>query len=78
MIKHNIIDKDKTIKVEIFTKDNFLIVSNNKIFKKVNDLSSKKGIENIQQRVSFFTEEKVVIENTDENYLIKLPILETV
>ena len=78
VIKHNIIDKTSLIHINISSKENYLIVSNNKNLKRNKQLKSNKGIENIKQRISFFTEEKVIIEDTNETYSIKLPILETI
>ncbi|MFC4269179.1 sensor histidine kinase [Polaribacter marinivivus] len=78
VIKHNIIDKTSLIHINISSKENYLIVSNNKNLKRNKQLTSNKGIENIKQRNAFFTEEKVIIEDTNETYCIKLPILETI
>ena len=38
--------------------------------------NSKKGIKNIQKRVAFFTDKKVIIQDTDKSFIIELPILE--
>ena len=77
VIKHNIIDKTALIHINISSKKNYLIVSNNKNLKKSKQLSSNKGIENIKKRISFFTDKKVIIEDTIETYTIQLPIIET-
>lgn len=76
VVKHNIIDKDNIIAVQITSKENYLVIKNNKNPKIIATSESKKGIENIQKRVAFFTDEKVNIINTDKNFTIELPILE--
>lgn len=78
VVKHNIIDKNSVIKISISSSENYLVISNNKNLKQQEKSRSKKGIENIQKRIAFFTDKKVIIENTDRNYTVKLPILETV
>lgn len=78
VVKHNIINESNFIDVKIASKYNYLIVENNKNPKLETIQNSKRGIENIKKRIAFFTDEKVIIENTEKNYLIKLPILETI
>jgi sensor histidine kinase YesM len=78
VVKHNEISADKLIIVKIFTARNYLIIENNKNPKLKTDEISKKGIENIKKRIAFFTDEKVIIKNTDLIYRIELPLLETV
>lgn len=78
VIKHNIIDEDNIVNVEISSTDNYLIIKNNKIPKDQLGNLSKKGIENIKNRVAFFTDEKVIIKNNKENFIIQLPIIEEV
>ncbi|MGK0414296.1 MAG: two-component system LytT family sensor kinase, partial [Polaribacter sp.] len=78
VVKHNEISENKLVNIKIFTENNHLIVENNKNPKLTKEENSKKGIENIKNRIAFFTDEKVIIKNTDELYRIQLPILETV
>lgn len=78
VVKHNTINEDNLINIKISSKENYLIVENNKIPKLITEESSKKGIENIKKRITFFTDEKVIIESTTEVYKIQLPILETI
>ncbi|WP_435415174.1 sensor histidine kinase [Polaribacter aestuariivivens] len=78
VVKHNTINETEKVEVKILSKENYLIVENNKNPKLKAAKNSQKGIDNIKKRIAFFTDEKVVIENTDKKYIIKLPILETV
>lgn len=77
VVKHNTINEHNIVHIKISSKENYLIVENNKNPKIITVENSKKGIENIQKRIAFFTDDKVIIENTTEVYKIKLPILET-
>lgn len=78
VVKHNTINEDNLVTIEISSKENYLIVENNKNVKLKTANTSKKGIENIKKRIAFFTDEKVIIKNKPEVYIIYLPILETV
>lgn len=78
VVKHNTINSINFIEVKIESKNNYLIVENNKNPKSETTQNSQKGIENIKKRIAYFTDEKVIIESTENNYLIKLPILETI
>ncbi|TMM31436.1 hypothetical protein FDT66_05580 [Polaribacter aestuariivivens] len=78
VVKHNTINETEKVEVRILSKENYLIVENNKNPKLKAANNSQKGIDNIKKRIAFFTDEKVVIENTDKKYIIKLPILKTV
>ena len=78
VIKHNTINELNIVNIEITSIENYLIIENNKNKKLETILNSKKGIENIKKRIAFFTDEKVIIESTEKNFIIKLPILETV
>lgn len=78
VIKHNTINETENVEVKISSKENYLIVENNKNPKIITVENSKKGIENIQKRIAFFTDHKVIIKNTEKKFVIKLPILETV
>jgi len=77
VVKHNTINNENFVAIKIISNEKYLIVENNKTPKISAFENSKKGIENIKKRIAFFTDEKVIIENTTEMYTIQLPILET-
>ncbi|AQS93371.1 hypothetical protein BXQ17_04410 [Polaribacter sp. BM10] len=78
VVKHNIINENNIVDVKITSEENYLIVENNKIPKSVKIENSKKGIENIIQRIAYFTDDKVIIKKSETHFVIQLPILETV
>jgi LytS/YehU family sensor histidine kinase len=78
VVKHNTINDINIVDVIITSEENYLIIENNKNLKLKTISESKKGIENIQKRIAFFTDEKVIIEDSETRFMIKLPILETV
>ncbi len=74
-LKHNINDRDKPLKIEIFTMGDYLIVSNNLQLRKLVDTSNKQGLENLKSLYSFLTEKPVIIEHTDSRFAVKIPLL---
>lgn len=78
VVKHNEISSNKIINVKISSEENYLVIENNKNLKQNTTSESKKGIENMKQRIAFFTDKKVIIEDVATHYIIKLPTLETV
>lgn len=75
IFKHNAISEEFPIYINISSRDNYLIVENNINNKRTKPLSNKIGLENIKARYSFFTEEKVIIEHTEDFFRVKLPLL---
>ncbi|MDD7914277.1 sensor histidine kinase [Polaribacter ponticola] len=78
VVKHNTVNEIDIVELKIISKENYLIIENNKNPKIETEQNSKKGIENIKKRVAFFTDEKVIIKNTKESFIIELPILNTI
>lgn len=74
-LKHNIADRDKPLKIEIFPVSDYLIVSNNLQLRKLVDTSNKQGLENLKSLYSFLTERPVIIEQTDTRFEVKIPLL---
>ncbi|MGC1205954.1 MAG: histidine kinase [Flavobacteriaceae bacterium] len=76
VVKHNEINEAHGVFIKITSKESYLIIENNKNPKLNMVSNSKKGIKNIQKRVAFFTDKKVIIQDTDKSFIIELPILE--
>lgn len=74
-IKHNILDKDKKLTVEIMAIGDYLIVSNNLQTKKNVETSNKQGLENLKSLYKFLTPRPVLIEPTDDRFYVKIPLI---
>jgi hypothetical protein len=74
-IKHNVVSEQKPLHVKIYIQDNQLIVENN--LQKKETLQTRKGVglQNIVDRYAIITTRNVTIEETNEFFKIKLPIL---
>ena len=76
-IKHNIATVDKPIYIKLSEKDNYLIVENNSQKKKYLPKEREAtGLKNIEKRYEFFSNKKLIIEDTPEDFIVKLPLID--
>ncbi|WP_348704671.1 sensor histidine kinase [Tenacibaculum sp. 190524A02b] len=74
VVKHNEISKQTPVRVRIISYEDYIVIINNVNLKLTKSYSGK-GIKNIVERYSYFTKNKVMVENSETNFLIKLPLL---
>jgi hypothetical protein len=74
-IKHNVVSEKKPLHIKISIKDNELIVENNKQKKEVLQDRKGVGLQNIVNRYAILSKRNVIVEDTDDFFRIKLPIL---
>ncbi len=74
-IKHNIISKEKPLKIEITASGDSISVINN-LQKKSGVDSTGQGLVNITGRYRFFTTRKVEINETNESFSVIIPLLQ--
>ena len=75
IFKHNIISDEQPIFISIKSQDNYLLVSNNINKKNSQQTSHNLGLENIKARYKYFTNADVIIEETPEQFCVKLPLI---
>ena len=75
IVKHNQIDDNHPLKIDIAIKDDYLIVKNNKNPKKTHTESKGLGLELIKKRLELLTKKPVIIENGNENFIVKIPLI---
>lgn len=73
-IKHNIVSLEQPLHIEIFEENNYLFIRNNKQ-PKTNPESFGIGLSNIKGRYSYINSKEIEIADTDEKFIIKLPII---
>ena len=66
-VKHNILQQDEPLRIEIFDDADFLVVRNNKQLRKQIETSNGQGIQQLKQLYAFLTQKQIVIEDTDDN-----------
>lgn len=74
-IKHNVVSENKPLHIKISVEKGMLVVSNNLQKKEV--LTDRKGVglENIVNRYGILTHRKVVVEASESEFKISIPIL---
>lgn len=77
-VKHNIISKDKPLKVTVqMNEASQLCISNNLQRKPSPVAGSKIGLTNIMSRYGFYTDEEVVVTDDGKTFCVCLPLLDS-
>lgn len=74
-LKHNVAETSRPLTIEISTLGDYLIVSNNLQPRKIVETSNKQGLENLKSLYRFLTDKPVEIEQGDERFSVKIPLL---
>ncbi|WP_298519606.1 sensor histidine kinase [uncultured Kordia sp.] len=74
-LKHNYYSKEQPITIDIFTKEDSLIVQNNIRKRSDSQASTQLGLANIKKRYTFYTKKEVRIEDTGEQFKVSMPLL---
>ncbi len=74
-VKHNIISEQKPLHIQIFIENDALVIQNNFQKKAVLQDGQGVGIQNIINRYAIITNRKVTIEQNEDSFTVKLPIL---
>ncbi|MFK7787704.1 MAG: sensor histidine kinase [Crocinitomicaceae bacterium] len=75
-IKHNKISDASPLKVEINEENGYILVRNNIQLKQEKEPSHELGLNNLHERYATLTDQKVVVQETKEYFLVRVPILE--
>ncbi len=74
-IKHNRISSDEILKVKVYIENDYLLIKNNLQIKNQLHKSTGKGLKNIIDRYKSFTRKNVEIQQTDNEFIVKIPLL---
>lgn len=74
-IKHNVISKAKPLKIRLYSRNGFFVVSNNLQEKVVKEESTHRGLQNIQQRYQLMSDDKVQVEQSESEFIVSIPLL---
>ncbi|EZH73015.1 hypothetical protein ATO12_18540 [Aquimarina atlantica] len=73
-VKHNRIDEHSPLHIYFEVTENYFTVKNNNNPKRTSGTTGT-GLENITKRYDFLTENKVIISNTEEEFIVSIPLL---
>ena len=74
-VKHNVVSEQKPLHIKIYIENNYLIIENNLQKKEVLQDRKGVGLQNIIDRYALISRKKMIIEQTQNVFLVKLPIL---
>ncbi|RZM27301.1 MAG: hypothetical protein EOO88_13865 [Pedobacter sp.] len=78
-IKHNVISKDRQLRIEIITDRNDILMVRNNIQKKsTNVLSNGIGLQNIITKYQLLNNSDVIIDNDDKFFIVRLPLFNNI
>ncbi len=74
-VKHNVVSEQKPLHIKIYIDGDYLAVENN--YQKKEVLQERKGVglENIASRYGIISKRKVLVDQTQEHFTIRIPIL---
>jgi LytS/YehU family sensor histidine kinase len=74
-IKHNIATRENQLMISIYIEDQFIVVKNN-LQRQASQLQSTKiGLKNLSERVRLISGRDLIIEETNNYFIVKLPLL---
>ena len=74
-VKHNVISAQKPLQIRIYIENGFLAVQNDYQKKEVLQDRQGVGLQNIINRYAIITKRKVLIEQNEKTFTVKIPIL---
>lgn len=74
-IKHNVVSEQRPLHIKIYIENNYLIVANNLQKKEILQERKGVGLQNIVNRYALISERKVLVEETQIEFKVKIPIL---
>jgi sensor histidine kinase YesM len=76
-IKHNGFNKKTPLYISIYTEGEYLVIKNNKQKRTEPSTSTGIGLRNIKARYELQGNEELLIENTDQYFIVKAPLLKS-
>jgi LytS/YehU family sensor histidine kinase len=74
-VKHNVISKKQPLKIDIYLENNdTIVVKNNKNLKIKPEPGTRFGLQNLAQRYEVLTGKKVVVEQSNGSFVVKIPL----
>jgi two-component system, LytTR family, sensor kinase len=74
-IKHNIVSKEKPLKIDVYVKDEQLVVSNNLQKKNQQHDSTGIGLNNIRNRYTLLTNQPIEVIESADSFTVAIPLL---
>lgn len=76
-VKHNEISASKPLSIKVYRDESMIYVANNRQPKLPEESSTGKGLNNLMQQYGFFTERQIIVSETRDDFVVKVPVIET-
>lgn len=73
-VKHNITSRENPLHIEVYSKNNYLVVSNNLNIRE-SSYSTKTGLKNLAKRYTMLSEKEVEVYYNDKRFEVRVPLL---
>jgi sensor histidine kinase YesM len=74
-VKHNVVSEQRPLHIKIFIENGYLVIENNLQKKEVLQDRKGVGLQNVVDRYAIISNKKMIIEQTEKEFRVKLPIL---
>jgi sensor histidine kinase YesM len=74
-VKHNVVSEQKPLHIKIYIENNYLVIENNLQKKEVLQDRKGVGLQNIVDRYALISKKKMIVEQIENVFKVKLPIL---
>ncbi len=74
-IKHNIIDEEEPLVVDVSEEEGYLVVRNNLQKKKFVETSNKRGLTNLKSFYRYLSDKEIVVVEDGQFFTIKIPLI---
>jgi hypothetical protein len=75
VVKHNSINEENSLRIDVYTKGDYLIVSNNRNPKTLVETSNRMGLENMKALYGYLSDNSIEVIEADREFTVKLPLL---
>lgn len=74
-IKHNIIEDENPLRIEVYVEGGYLIVKNNLQKKKFVETSNKQGLESLKKLYTYLTLKPFATMQTETDFIVNVPLI---
>ncbi|NDK56455.1 sensor histidine kinase [Pontibacter fetidus] len=75
-IKHNVALEEQPLRIQLYLQNEYIVVQNNLQERRTRDEdSTNTGLANLKARYSYLTDKPVLVQPTEREFIVKLPIL---
>lgn len=74
-LKHNVVDEQSPLVIEVISIGDYLVVSNNLQVRSRVGSSNRQGLDNLRSLYRFLTEKPVIVDQTENRFAVKIPLL---